>query len=119
MLDDKDLEAVYAVIPEMAARQARRELSDKLSRQKHPLDGEIALVDFDNRLDVLRAGITDMGGLSSWLIFRTGETPDLHELITAVNDHPIKPGPLFYRKPATACCGLSPPPMPPAPNPPG
>jgi pimeloyl-ACP methyl ester carboxylesterase/DNA-binding CsgD family transcriptional regulator len=117
MLNDKDLEAVFAVIPEMEARQARRELSDKLSRQKRPLDGEIAWVDFNDRFDVLRAGVTDMGGLSSRLIFRTSETPDLNELIMAVAAHPIKAGSILLSKssdrimwfvPATHATGTAP-----------
>jgi pimeloyl-ACP methyl ester carboxylesterase/DNA-binding CsgD family transcriptional regulator len=95
VLSEEDLEAVFSVIPEIDARQARAQLSERLSVQLRPMSGAIGWIDFDRSFQVERAGVTDFGGLASRLIFAPENHDLLSGLIKTQRDNDIKPGTLI------------------------
>ncbi|MEL6647137.1 MAG: alpha/beta hydrolase [Pseudomonadota bacterium] len=91
VLNQTDLNDIFAVIPDAEARYAKEELQQRLSNTRIPHGSEVAWVDFSNDMTPLRAGVSDVGGISSRLIFRYSDSAQITE-ITSVVSASTRPG---------------------------
>lgn len=92
MLNEKELETIFSVIPKGEADKARQALSKTLSNVNIGLDGEVGWIDCDADGAIIGAGQTDIGGMASRQIFDPDEEPLLKDLLEIVRAGEVKPG---------------------------
>ncbi|MEM6566715.1 MAG: alpha/beta hydrolase [Pseudomonadota bacterium] len=98
MLNEDELKELFALIPENEAQKASSEVLEQLSQMGSRSDNRIAWVDFDGRFEILSAGISEIGKVSSLRIIKPSdsERPEvLENLIWHTQRDMIRSGDIF------------------------